>query len=370
MLDRDTGARFDHDPSLDRPLGESTRQFLQKYRATDEFRHGYNLGNMQFANPDQYSELGRRRAIWVQSFVGRLFDVQSVNEADSLLEPWVGWGKTHSEIWAPYWNGDHGGEDTSAHYKRTRELFDEVPIPDEIKQYQGDLTDEDLRSMADSLLWLTRDIRETIYLFEDVARPVSVDTVFKAQRIMNEPVVPAGGLEPDIINKPSVRRVEHEGKNYIAFDFEGMPADSASLDPSTDAEWERWNQLELGNHIKYLREDRQAKQKTLEAGIVHGFHLLGAGDTMLFGPSVANIGIIAVNDTTRFYQCPLVSDIRLDTEEFTPEELTKVEQPKPVEVVVIKPPTGEVTQQTYASMEEATDAVRKQIAQEFGSPQQ
>lgn len=365
MLDRDTGAKFDHDPNLDRPLGESTRQFLQKYRTTDEFRYGYNLGNMQFANPDQYSEIGRRKAIWVQSFVSTLFDVQTVNEADSLLEPWMRWGKIHSDIWRPYWNGDHGEEDVSAHYKRTRELFDEVPIPEEIKQYKGDLTDEDLRSMADSLLWLTRDIRESIDLFEDVARPVSLDTIFRAQKIMNEPVTPAGGLESDVVNKPSVRKVEHEGKNYIAFDFEGMPADSASEDQSSDAEWERWNQLQLGTHIKYLREDRQAKQKTLESGTVHGFHLLGAGDAMLFGPSVANIGIIVVNDGTRFYQCPLISEIRLDSEEFTPGELTKVEQPKPVDVVIMRPPTGEVTQQTFGSMEEATEAVKKQIAQEF-----
>lgn len=366
MLDRDTGAKFDHDPNLDRPLGEPTRQFLQKYRATDEFRYGYNLGNKQFANPEGYSEVGKRQTIWVQSFVGRLFSVQTVNEADALLEPWIQWGKIHADIWRPYWEGEHGNEDVSSHYNRTREAFNQVPIPEEIKTYQGDLTEEDLRSLADGLLWMTRDIRETIDLFEDVARPVSMDTIFKAQRIMNEPVVPAGGLEPDIVSKPSVRRVEHEGKNYIAFDFEGIPADSASQDSSTDAQWERWNKLELGAHIKYLKEDRQAKRKTLEAGTVHGFHLLGAGDAMLFGPSVANIGIITVNDETRFYQCPLVSEIRLDTEEFTPKELTKIEQPKPIDVVVMKPPTGEVTQQTFASMEEATEAVSRQIAQEFG----
>lgn len=366
MLDRDAGAKFDHDPNLDRPLKESTRNFLQKYRATDEFRYGYNLGNLQIANPNYDSEVGIREVIWKQFFVGRLFDVQTANEADHLLKPWMQWGKVYSDIWYPYWNGDHGGEDTSAHYKRTRELFDEVPIPEEIKQYQGDLTDEDLRSMADGLLLLTRDIRETIDLFEGVARPVSLDTIFKAQRIMNEPVVPVGGLKQGIVNKPSVRRVEQRGKNYIAFDFEGMPADSASEDPSSDAEWKRWDQLEVGAHIKYLQKGRQAKQKTLEAGTVHGFDLLGAGDAMLFGPSVANIGIVTVNDETRFYQCPLVSEIRLDSEEFTPEELTKVEQPKPVEVVVMKPPTGEVTQQTYASMGEATEAVSRQIAQEFG----
>lgn len=366
MLDRDTGAKLDHDPNLDRPLGEPTRNFLQKYRATDEFRYGYNLGNRQFVNPEGYNEVGKRQTIWVQSFVGRLFDVQTINEADRLLEPWTGWDKIHSGIWAPYWNGDHGGEDSSAHYKRTKELFNAVPIPEEIKRYQGDLTDEDLKSMADSLVWMTGDIRESIDLFENAARPVSIKTIFRVQRIMDQPVIPAGGLEPDIVNKPSVRRVEHEGKHYIAFDFEGMLADSASEDPSADEEWERWNQLQLGTHIKYLREDRQAKRKTLESGIVHGFHLLGAGDAMLFGPSVANIGIIAVNDSTRFYQCPLVAEIRLDTEEFTPEELTRVEQPKPVDVVVMRPPTVEITKRTFGSMEEATEAVGKQIVQEFG----
>ncbi len=369
MLDRDTGAKFDHDPNLDRPLGESTRQFLQKYRASDEFKYGYNLWNMQFADPNQYSGRGKRQAIWVQSFVGRLFDVQTANEADRLLEPWMRWGKVHSDIWHPYWNGDHDGEDTSAHYKRTQEQFNAVPIPEEIKAYQADLTDADLRTLADGLLWMTREIRESIDLTEGTQRPISLSTVFRVQRIMGKPFMPAGGLEDQVRNKPSVRRIEHEGKTYIAFDIDGEEADSASKDPSSEEEWERWNQLQVGTRVSYLREDRKVKKKTVEVGTVRGFDLLGAGEAMLFGPSVANIGIIVTNDQTGFFQCPLVSDIRLDQNQITPEELSSIEPPKPVDVVIIRPPTGEVSQQTFSSMEEATEAVGKQIAQEFGTQQ-
>lgn len=366
MLDRDKGPKFDHDPNLDRPLGESTRQFLQRYKATDEFKQGYNLWNMQSEDPNQYSEVGRRQAIWLQSFVDRLFDVQTASEADRLLEPWMRWDKVHSDVWCPYWNGDHNDEDISAHYKRTTELFNAVPIPEQIKAYQGDLTDEDLRTLADGLLWMTGEIRESIDLTEGGPKPIPLSTVFRVQRIMERPFMPAGGLEDHIRNKPNVRRIEHEGKTYIAFDIEGEEADFASQDPSSEEEWQRWNQLEVGTRVSYLREDREAKKKTVEAGTVRGFDLVGAGDAMLFGPSVANIGIIVTNDQTGFFQCPLVSDIRLDQSQIKPEELSSIEPPKPVDVVFMKPQTGEVTQQTFGSIEEATEAVKKQIAQGFG----
>lgn len=365
MLDRDTGAKFDHDPNLDRPFNPTTWQSLQKYKASDEFRYHYD-GNLALAGDlDRLSDIGRRKAIWSRAFVDRLFSIDSVATANRLLEPWMKWGEVHSQIWSKYWNGE--GEDTNARYNATQAEFDAVEIPPAIREYQDDLSDDELRSLAHwEIFKLARDIRELIDLFEGVTRPVSLDTIFRAQRIMNQPIEPTGGLKPDIVNKPSLRRIEHDGKHFIAFDFEGMPADTVFEDPSSDAEWERWNQLQLGTHIKYLREDHQAKQKTLESGTVHGFLLLGAGDAMLFGPSVANIGIIAVNDRTRFYQCPLVSEIRLGSEEFTPEELTRVEQPKPVDVVVMRPSAGEVTKQTFGSMEEATEAVGKQIVQEFG----
>lgn len=366
MLDRDIGAKFDHEPNLGRPLGESTRNFLQKYRATDEFRHGYNLGNMQFADPNRYSEVGRRQAIWVQSFVNRLFDVETANEADRLLEPWMRWDKVRSDVWRPYWNGDHGNEDTSAHYKRTTELFNAVPISEEIKAYQGDLRDEDLRTLAYSLLWMTREIRESIDLTEGAQRPIPLSTVFRVQRIMRRPFMPAGGLEDQVRNKPNVRRIEHEGKTYIAFDIDGEESDFASQDPSSEEEWQRWNQLQVGVRVSYLREDRKAKMKTVEVGSVRGFDLLGAGDAMLFGPSVANIGIIVTNDQTGFFQCPLVSDIRLDKNQITPEELSSIEPEKPVDVIFMKPQTGEVTQQTFETMKQATDEVKKRITQEFG----
>ncbi|MCL5784408.1 MAG: hypothetical protein M1142_03585 [Patescibacteria group bacterium] len=365
MLDRDTGPKFDHDPNLDRPLGGSTRQFLKRYYETDEFKHGYNLWNMQFADPNQYSGVGRRRAIWVQSFVNRLFDVQTVSEADRLLEPWIRWGKVHSDIWRPYWNGDHSDEDTSAHYKRIQESFNAVPIPEEIKAYQGNLMDEDLRTLADGLLWMTREIRESIDLTEGAQRPIPLSTVFRVQRIMGKPFMPAGGLEDQVRDKPSIRRIEHEGKTYIAFDIDGEEADFASLDPSSEEEWQRWNQLQVGTRVRYLREDREAKKKTVELGTVRGFDLLGAGDAMLFGPSVANIGIIVTNDQTGFFQCSLVSDIRLDQNQITLEELSSIEPEKPVDVVFMKPQTGEVTQQTFETMEQATDEVKKRITQEF-----
>lgn len=357
-------ANFDHDPTPSRHLGELTLQFLQTYKESDEFRYGYNLGNLQFADPNRLSGSGKRKAIWVQAFADRLFGVQTINEADRLLEPWMRWGEVHSAIWYPYYNEDHGDEDYNSRYKRTRELFNEVPVPEEIKEYQGDLTDEDLRSLADGLLWLTGDIRHTIDLTEGLPKPASVETVFKTQRILGRPVEPAGGFEAAVVDKPNVRRVEHEGKSYVTFSFD-EPAEFGYEDISSEEEWQRWDHIEVGTHVKYVYEDRRSRQKTSETGIVQGFELMGAGDAMMFAPGVSKIGIIVLNEETRFYQCPLVSDIRLDDEEFTGEELLP-KPPEPVDLVVIEPQTGKVTESTFGSMKEASEAVVRQLSEGLG----
>ena len=363
MLDKDTGARFDHDPNLDRPLRAETQQFLRVYRESVEFRNHYENNLSLHGELGGLSDIGKRKAIWSTVFVNRLFNLSTLGEADRLLEPWIKWSEAHSKIWFKYWRED-GDKDVHARYEESEKQFAQVEIPPEIKQYQGDLQDEDLRSLAHwEIFKLTKEIRESVDLFEDITKPVSLDTLFRAQRVMNQPAIPAGGLEEHVVNKPSVRRIEHDGKNYIAFDFEGEPTDTVSEDPSSEEEWQRWNHIEAGTRVKYLREDSHAKEKTFQNGVVHGFDLLGAGDVMLFGPSVANIGIIVVNDETRFYQCPLISDIRLESEEFTVEELKAKEQPKAVDFVIVRPSTGEVTQQSFESMEEATEAVKKQIVQ-------
>lgn len=337
----------------------TTRQYLQEYRATYEFKHEYNFGNLHWADPSRMSETGKRRAMWARGFVDRLFGIQSVQELDKLSDPWMKWDKIRAELWRPYWNGEHGDDSKSinAHYNRIKEQFSQIPIPEEIIAYQGDLTDDDLRSMSDSLMWMTRDIKEAIDLLESVPVPVSLEAIFKVQRVLKQPVAPVGGLSAELVDKPSVRRVEFQGKNCIAIDSDNQPAEERVEDSSTEAEWERWNQVGLGTHLNYLRVDRQAKRKTLESGVVHGFHLLGAGDAMLFDPSVSNIGLIVVNDRTRFYQVTLVGESRLDTESFTPEELTTVEKPKPVPVTMMMPNQATAVQKTFNSMDEATQAV-------------
>ncbi|OGK38869.1 hypothetical protein A3F34_00470 [Candidatus Roizmanbacteria bacterium RIFCSPHIGHO2_12_FULL_44_10] len=360
MPDRDVGAQHDHDPNLDRPLGQATQQFLQTYRASDEFGFRYD-GNLSLVGDlNRLSNAGRRQGVWSRTFVDRLFGLGSLAEADRLLKPWEQWSKIHSRIWSRYY-GDEAG-DAETRYKKAEREFNDVEIPPEIREYQGDLTEEDLKSLAHREIFrLTASIRESIDLLEGVATPVSLDTIFRAQRTIDQPVSPVGGLETEIVNKPSVRRIPHEGAYYVAFDYEGEPADSASRDPATDEEWDRWDKLEVGAHIKYLVDDHQGEPRALAAGTVHGFYLLGAGDAMLLEPSVAKIGIISVNELTGFYQCPLVADIRLDSEEFTLEELALVKQPKPVELVTIKPQTGEHNRQTFNSMEEAVDAVRNAL---------
>lgn len=358
-------ASIDYDPTPDRPLGDSTLQFLQTYKASSEFRNGYNLSNFPWLNKDQINRLsdgGQREALWVQSFADRLFGVQTLAEADHLLEPWIKWGEIHQTIWEPYYYQEPSGEDYSSKYERLKESFAKVPVPEEIREYQGDLTDEDLRSMK-GLLWLTKDVKETIDLIEGLPRPVSMETIFRTQRILGRPVEPVGGLTELVVNKPSIRRVEHEGKYYIAFDLE-EPADFGYEETSSDEEWQRWDQIEVGTHVNYVDEEFRSGQRIREAGIVQGFDLLGAGDAMLFAPYVAFIGIIVVNEKTGFYQCPLISNIVFDEEEFPNEKLTP-EPPEPIDVVVIKPKTGEVTASTFSSIESASEAVSREISDGF-----
>lgn len=359
-------ASIDQDPTPDRPLGDLTRQFLQTYKASDEFTRGYNLMNFPFLNKaeiDRLSDMGKRQALWVQAFADRLFGVQALGEADSLLEPWMRWGKIHSEIWHPYYNEEPVDEDYGSRYKKSQELFNEVPIPEEIREYQGNLTDEDLKSLADRLSWLARDIRETIDLTEGLPKPVSMETVFRTQRILGRSVEPAGGLKAEAANKPNVRRIEHEGEKYFTLDFD-KPAGVGSLDTSSEQEWQRWERIAVGTHVRYIYKDYRSRQRTLEAGTVQGFALLGAGDAMLFAPAVSKIGVIVVNEDTRFYRCPLVEDIRLDDEEFVDGELSP-RPPEPVEMVEIKPETGEVIKSTFSSMEAASEAIVRQLSEEF-----
>ena len=88
MPDRDAGAQHDHDPNLDRPLGQATQQFLQTYRASDEFGFRYD-GNLSLVGDlNRLSNAGRRQGVWSRTFVDRLFGLGSLAEADRLL-----WGR-------------------------------------------------------------------------------------------------------------------------------------------------------------------------------------------------------------------------------------------------------------------------------------
>lgn len=375
MITKDQESKADFEAKPDRPLKEITLEFLQKFRSTDEFRYGYNLGNRQFMDPDYYRDEGewgarwKRRTIFVQKLASKLFGVQTIGEVTRLLEPWKRWDKIHQEIWRPYWRGDHGGLTSEEQYKKLTEEFMQVPVPDEIREYQGDLTDEDLKPEATEIIWMAREIGEAISILEGSAETAPLGGVFRVQRVLGKPVKLVGGLETEVTKKPSARCVIDDGSNCIFLDFdEESDPWSIGMEEPAKAEWDRWVKLEIGSHVKYLRENRETHQLVLESGTICGFHLLGAGEEMIFAPSLGAIGVITINDRSGFYECALVREIRLDNEEFSPEELAESAQPEPVELTTIIPSTGEVSRQTFSSMDEASGNVVKRISRTVDDP--
>src|SRR3989338_2308192 len=371
QLDGTTSAHFDHDPNLDLPFKPETTEFLQAYRQSREFEYYYNGNLSLIGDVDHLSDIGKRRALWSRSFVGKLFSLNTQAEADALLDPWIKLGAVNREIWTQYWGksvGDESSVETQARYNACWDQFRQVDIPEEIKRYQGDLEDEDLRSLAYwEIFKLTRRIRESIDLTEGIPRPVSLETIFRTQRIMGRPIHPAGGLEAGVVNKPGIKRIELDGEGHTAFEIEGED-DIIREGDVPDEIWQRWDQIQIGNRVQYLGEDDGTDTLPVETGVIQGFDLLGAGDAMLFGPSVALVGIVVVNDRTQFFECPLVYETRLESEEFTEEDRIVDRKPKPADVTIVDPQTGNATEVlSFGSEEDAMRAVGDEIARKLES---
>lgn len=303
--DRITGQNSNHEQNST-PLRTDTRNFLQAYRNSEEFL-GHYTGNLQLSGDlslNRLSERGIRLAIWSRAFVKRLFDLSTKEEADAFLEPWVRWGEALSQILS-----------TDASYQEHHARFSQVEIPAEIRTYQGDLQDEELKSRAEfELFRLTGKVRGAIDLIEGTSRPVSLGTIFMVQRVTNQPLFPDHGLGDHVTQKPDIKRIEVDGKFYITFFDQDYPPSVAYPDSTAEEVWNRWNQVELGKHIRYIVRDEKTGIATVEAGIVEGFDLYGAGDAMLFGPNVSLIGVIVRKDKTRFLNFTLLNNIRLDSE--------------------------------------------------------
>lgn len=337
---------FDHDPSLDRPLNPRTQQFLLAWKDSPEFH--YNLNLNQHLDLERAHPRTREAVLWERGFVDRFFNFQNLGEMVAALDAWVKWSEIDSEI-------DESSrklgsnEEMDAGFDEYKRRFGEVPIPHEIKKHQGDLSDDEFRSRAHfDLFQLAKDVSGFINLLEDTGRPTSLRSLFPFQRITGEPA-PLKPLEPEAVDKPLIRRHEVEGQHFLSFGENGVPY----KDTSPEEIWERWNKIELGERVKYLPFDTQQGQVEVQTGIVQGFDLLGAGDIMFFGPSVSIVGIVVVNDKTKFFDCPLVVEVRLDSEEFAPEDLTGIKIADPVGVTSIDPATGEVREMEMDTMEGA-----------------
>ena len=66
---------------------------------------------------------------------------------------------------------------------------------------------------------LVGNVAEGIDLLEGNLTRVSIDTIFRVQRILKEPVLAKAGLKYGGSEKPILKRVENDGKNYLTFEF-------------------------------------------------------------------------------------------------------------------------------------------------------
>jgi len=317
MLDKDTGARFDQDPNLDRPLRPETRDFMQRLRGSEEF--DYFLLNQLSGDKKAdggYIDRGEL-GVWGERFVDRIFDISSPADADRLLLPWQRWSEVYSQLNEKY-SSAGGGHDN---YETMQSKFAEAGIPDDLKEQIGDMPEDKFRFNAESYLFrFTRAMKESIDMMEGLPRPVSAETVFKVQRITRQPLYPEGGIQKDEVEKPDVRRIKQDGKQYIAFYFEGQKPDIVYEDRDGDPDWARWTQLEIGSHIVTVpTRDHEIDNgdwgwKPGESGTVYGYEIMGAGDRMLFQPSVGHIALLVKDDKTAFLKSALVKQSRLDSE--------------------------------------------------------
>ncbi len=340
----------DQEPGIT-PLKPESTQFLKTYE--DYLRNSW-AGNLLLGSADNYSAHGKKLSIWSHDFMGRLFSMQTVEEAQELLEPWVEWSETRNQIFSDYWNGDH--DDSTRAYNLKLAQFEAVEIPEQIKQYQGRLTDKELKSFVSSDYFrITREIFDSLAFLEGKEPRPSAGTVFRLQWMANM-TVPIEQLSEEDTTKPPVKKfLAQDGTEYLAFFEEDEPSEGTAgyADTASAEQWDRWNQIEVGNYAEYLTRDHMTRKVKKGSGRIVGFSLLGAGDAMLFGPSLGLVGILAVNDQSGKLECPLFEDVRLEGERFSTEKV-KPKKAEPIEVNVIDPKSGEITSQTFTTMEEAS----------------
>ena len=314
MLDRNKGAGFDHDPSLDRPLKPETSDFLQKLRTSKDF-DSFLLNQLRTDKKEdgsylQMGELG----VWGQGFVDIVYGISTPADADRLFLPWQRWSKFYSELEQ---HSDADGDN----YETIQKKFAEAGIPADLKDQMRNMSEDNFRSNALSYLFrFIRTMKESIDMMEGLPRQVSAETISRVQRITGKPLYPEGGLTNEEGLKPDVRRIKHNGKHYFAFYLEGEKPYVAHEDKDGDSDWERWNQMEAGTHISTVKTgDIEIDAGDWgwvhgESGTVYGYSLMGAREKMLFQPSVGNIALLVKDDKTSFIKSALVKQVRLDTE--------------------------------------------------------
>lgn len=315
MLDKDFGTTFDHDPTLARPLRPETHDFLQRLRSSKEFEY-FLLNQLTGDRKEDGSLIAQEElGVWGERFVNRIFSASSPAEINRLLLPWMKWADFYSQLNEEYSNTD-GGKDN---YEAMQKKFAEAGIPSELREQMGEMSEDDFRFNAQFYLFrFTRVMKESIDMMEGLPRPVSGETVFKIQRIMGQPLYPEGGLHDEERLKPDVRRIEKDGKYYIAFYLEGEAPSIAYEDRDGDSDWGRWNQIEIGSHIVTVSTgDHEIDHGDWgwvpgESGEVYGYSIMGAGDRMLFQPSIGHIALLVKDDKTSFLQSALVKQVRLD----------------------------------------------------------
>ena len=322
MLDRYTTPPFDHDPFLNQPLKEKTRHFLTVFREEVRQRKGFVLnqiiGDAKEEGADFYSE-----GVWTRGFVDRIFNVASGAEADCLLLPWMAWRQFNTDLYEEHMNQEG---DTKEKHDTYQDKFKQAGIPPGLREQMEEMSEDDFRFNAVYYLFdFTRVAKEAIDMLEELPRPVSKDTVFRVQRITGEPHWPVGGLLE--ASKPHIERRIIDGESYfVLFPDDEELKDQLDEDDATDADWQRWNSLEVGMHVRNAQQGNSEAfdKKLVEGGIVVGFNLVGAGDLMLHQLGIKNVVVYVREDDSGFLRSPLLRQIALDDEPITIHHYTDI----------------------------------------------
>lgn len=315
MTDRYTQPPFDHDPTLDQPLKEQTRQFLTLFR--EEVRQrGEFLLNQTIGDPKPDGSSHSYEGVWTKRFVDRILGVKTLKEADTLLLPWIEWNQFHDDL---YEESSKQGESTGERINIYEDRFKPAGIPPALKEQRAEMSEHDFFFNAKYYLFrFTKVTKEAIDMLEEVPKPVSAQTVLRVQRTTDLPHFPVGGLLESV--KPNIGRRIIDGKPYITlFPDDEELKNQLDEDEASEADWERWEALEIGTHVRNTQQGNSVTfdKKFSEGGNVVGFDLVGAGDLMYYQPGIKNIVVYVHEDGTGFLRFPLLRQLALDTEPIT-----------------------------------------------------